>query len=154
MADGRPGTRAPVILMDESGRFEKLIRDRLPELIRRSGREPHSRRLDDAAVRPFLAHKLLEEAFDAFDALQDGDREALTGELADLLEVIDRVAHLHGIDCAVIDTCRRQKATARGAFHDNRLLGLAHPEPRRLHAGPRWPLAQVLRRFPKMIIST
>ena len=45
--------------MDEHWQLEQLIRDRIPELIEAPGQATLGRQLDDSAIRPYLAYKLL-----------------------------------------------------------------------------------------------
>ena len=62
----------------------KLVRDRIPEIIRDAGRTPVTRTLDPTAYEQALRDKLLEEADE--DAAASGP-EPLE-ELADVLEVV------------------------------------------------------------------
>ncbi|MVN85441.1 hypothetical protein GO986_01515 [Deinococcus sp. HMF7620] len=82
----------------------KLVRDRIPEL---SGGQATP--LGDAAFRAALREKLQEEVA---ECLESGETE----ELADVLEVVLALAKLDGVDEAGLNTLRRQKAEARGAF--------------------------------------
>jgi predicted house-cleaning noncanonical NTP pyrophosphatase (MazG superfamily) len=63
--------------------YNKLVRDRMPEIIRADGHQPVTRILDQAGYRSALVAKLLEEAQEA-SAAPAGD---LPAELADVLEV-------------------------------------------------------------------
>lgn len=58
----------------------KLVRDRIPELIRRNGGQPRTRRLSDEEFATALTRELIEEA-------QEFAADATEGELADVLEV-------------------------------------------------------------------
>lgn len=96
-------------------RVEKLIRDKLPEIMRDQGLEVFDRRLDDPAFDRALRAKLLEEAAEAVEAVGADD---LAGELADLSEVILALARLHGLSAAEIEARRIAKRTERGGFDD------------------------------------
>jgi len=65
--------------------YHKLVRDRIPEIIRKSGNECEVVILSDAEYCQALRQKLMEEAGEAAEA----NGEDLVAELADLYEVID-----------------------------------------------------------------
>ncbi|MCI3134469.1 nucleoside triphosphate pyrophosphohydrolase [Phenylobacterium aquaticum] len=96
-------------------RVEKLIRDKLPAIMRDQGLAVFDRRLDDAAFDRALRAKLLEEAAEAVEAV---GAEDLAGELADLSEVILALAQLHGLGAAEIEARRIAKRAERGGFDD------------------------------------
>lgn len=72
----------------------KLVRDRIPEIIRQSGRECGVETMDEEEFRQALRAKLVEEAQEAAAAI-DAD---LVTELADLCEVMDALMVASGID--------------------------------------------------------
>ena len=90
----------------------KLVRDRIPEIIRASGREPVTRILDDAEFETALRHKLLEEATEAAAA----PATELLEELADVLEVVRALASLDGQDLASVLAAAEAKLQERGGF--------------------------------------
>lgn len=87
---------------------EKLVRDRIPELIRAEGRQVETRALDDVEYLEALVAKLSEECaeFTAARSLE---------ELADVLEVIHSLAATIGsID--ELERVRIAKRDSRGGF--------------------------------------
>ncbi len=102
-------------------KVEKLIRDKLPAIMRGQGLAVFDRRLDDADFDASLRTKLLEEAAEAQAA---ADREELAGELADLAEVILALGALHGLSAADIEARRLAKRDERGGF-DARVFNAA-----------------------------
>jgi predicted house-cleaning noncanonical NTP pyrophosphatase (MazG superfamily) len=64
--------------------YNKLVRDRIPEIIRASGKECETDTLSHEAFQSALLDKLVEEAIEARVAT----RERLPSELADVLEVV------------------------------------------------------------------
>src|SRR5262249_38792282 len=70
------------------GMTGKLVRDRIPEIIRASGDRPVTRVADIGEYLGRLGDKLVEEAQEARDA----DREHQAEELADTLEVVYAIA--------------------------------------------------------------
>lgn len=96
-------------------KVEKLIRDKLPGIMRDQGLAVFDRRLDDAAYREALKTKLLEEGQELAEAT---DRDDLLGELADVSEVLRAIAAAHGITLDEVETARIRKREARGGFDD------------------------------------
>lgn len=96
-------------------RVGKLIRDKLPDIMRDQGLEVFDRRLDDAEFDAALRAKLLEEAAEAAEAVGADD---MAGELADLSEVILALAQLHGLTAAEVEARRLAKRRERGGFDD------------------------------------
>ncbi len=94
--------------------YPKLVRDRIPELIRRNGGEPRTRRLSDEEFAIALARKLVEEA-EEFAVTPTAE------ELADMLEVVYALMRQIGTSVDEVETLRLAKAAERGAF-DKRLL--------------------------------
>ena len=95
-------------------RVHKLIRDRLPAIMREQGLAVFERRLDDSEYRAALREKLLEEALEARDAVDDD----LIGELADVLEVLRALAQAHGSSLEAVEQRRLAKRDERGGFDD------------------------------------
>ncbi|HEY9218130.1 MAG TPA: nucleoside triphosphate pyrophosphohydrolase [Phenylobacterium sp.] len=95
-------------------RVEKLIRDRLPQIMRDQGLQVFDRRLEDDEFVAELKRKLVEEAAEASDAGPDD----LPGELADVLEVILALAQATGLTLAEIEARRMAKHAERGGFED------------------------------------
>ena len=89
--------------------YNKLVRDRIPEIIQSNGEKPDIEILDDERFLQELHKKLFEEAK---EFVEDDSKE----ELADLMEVIYAIARLRGIDLNEVEKIRKQKAQKRGAF--------------------------------------
>ncbi len=88
------------------------MRDRIPEIIRAGGGEPVVTVLGDAAYREALLEKLFEEAAELREAPAAGVAE----EIADMLEVLRAVAHVHGYEWWDIEKVAEVKRAERGAF--------------------------------------
>lgn len=101
-------------------RVQKLIRDRLPEIMRGQGLAVFDRRLDDAEFVVALGEKLVEEAREAQLARPD----EIAGELADVLEVVHALAGAHGLSLQDVDAARLAKRAERGGF-DARIYNAA-----------------------------
>lgn len=111
------------------GRHEKLVRDRIPELIEAAGGCPETRIATGGEYSAFLRAKLYEEA---------GEYVASSApeELADLLEVLHALAATHGMSPAELERSRAGKAAERGGFggrvllHEPRQVGEVTPQVR------------------------
>lgn len=91
----------------------KLVRDKVPELIRESGRVPEVRVLDDAAYCRALHDKLLEEAAELRAAVTTDE---VVAEIADVLEVLTAIAVLHSVSFGDLATEAERKHSERGGF--------------------------------------
>jgi predicted house-cleaning noncanonical NTP pyrophosphatase (MazG superfamily) len=89
----------------------KLVRDKIPQIIRDTGAEPVIRVADAEEYRGLLRAKLVEEV-EEFLASDDPN------ELADVLEVLLALAHDLGVDRHRLETLRNAKALQRGGFAD------------------------------------
>lgn len=93
----------------------KLIRDQVPDLVRAAGGEISTVELTGAELLTALRAKVLEEAGEVAEATT---RDALVEELADLREVLDRLAALEGIgDDEVRDRADAKRRTHGGFEH-------------------------------------
>lgn len=87
----------------------KLVRDRIPQIIRDRGQTPMTRVASDGEYRRLLEEKLQEEVA---EFLGSGDPE----ELADIVEVVLALAGDCGVDRQHLEKLRASKAAERGAF--------------------------------------
>jgi predicted house-cleaning noncanonical NTP pyrophosphatase (MazG superfamily) len=92
--------------------YHKLVRDRIPEIIRRDGRECATEMMTEEAYRQALLQKLLEEAHEAAAV----GPEKLVEELADLYEVIDAIMAAYGIEREAVLAKQAHKRAERGGF--------------------------------------
>lgn len=92
--------------------YNKLVRDRIPEIVRQNGRECVAVTMSEAEYRQALLEKLIEEAQEAATA----SPQNLVAELADLYEVIDAVMVAYGIEREFVLKEQERKRTERGGF--------------------------------------
>lgn len=92
--------------------YNKLVRDRIPEIIRADGHQPVTRILDQVGYRSALVAKLLEEAQEA-SAAPAAD---LPAELADVLEVMRALVGDLGMTWEAFLSIAVGKRAERGAF--------------------------------------
>lgn len=95
----------------------KLVRDKIPDLIRADGGDPCIRILGEQEYRSALHTKLAEEAAELTEATGSDVAE----ELADVREVLVAIADLHGIRWADVERIARAKHDECGGF-----LGRVH----------------------------
>ncbi len=98
-----------------STKYNKLVRDRIPEIIKASGKSCVTEILTEEQYLQMLDVKLDEE-------LAEYHQEQNLEELADLLEVIYACAVAHGYSVAELEQLRADKAAKRGGFRKRILL--------------------------------
>ncbi|MFC0469280.1 nucleoside triphosphate pyrophosphohydrolase [Halalkalibacter kiskunsagensis] len=99
--------------------YNKLIRDRIPEIIEKSGKRYRIEMLDTPTYEKELQVKLKEELEELIQAETTKER---VEEMADLLEVVYALAHLDGVDPSEIERVREGKQQERGGFEERIFL--------------------------------
>lgn len=89
--------------------YDKLIRDKIPEIIEESGKKCVVEVLDNETYIEYLDKKLDEE-------LAEYQADKSLGELADLLEVMYAVTQARGYTIEQLEKARKDKAEKRGGF--------------------------------------
>ena len=95
--------------------YNKLVRDRIPEIIEKDGKTCETEVLSDKDYLAMLDAKLDEE-------LADYHQDKNIEELADLMEVIYAVAKARGYSVEQLESVRKEKAEKRGAFKEKIFL--------------------------------
>lgn len=91
--------------------YNKLVRDKIPEIIEKSGKRCIIETMDKKTYLESLDNKLHEE-------LAEYQQDKSIEELADLLEVIYAVASARGYSIEELERIRAEKAEKRGGFKD------------------------------------
>ncbi|MBU9722922.1 MULTISPECIES: nucleoside triphosphate pyrophosphohydrolase [Bacillaceae] len=99
--------------------YNKLVRDRIPEIIRTNGAKCKVRRLEFGEFEVEAKKKLQEELGEYLEA---GNAEQSLEELADLLELIYCLSEHHGYTKEELEGLREDKARRRGSFHEKWFL--------------------------------
>ena len=99
----------------DTKKYNKVVRDKIPEIIEESGKKYSLKHLDDTSFLAELEKKLIEEV-NEYSESKDVE------ELADLLEVIYRISELRGVSSDELDKIRKDKAEKRGKFNSNLFL--------------------------------
>ena len=95
--------------------YEKLVRDKIPEIIEKSGKQCEMEILSDEKYLEMIDKKLDEE-------LAEYHQDQNIEELADLLEVIYAATKARGYSIEELEKVRAQKAEKRGGFDKKILL--------------------------------
>jgi predicted house-cleaning noncanonical NTP pyrophosphatase (MazG superfamily) len=96
-------------------KYDKLIRDDIPEIIRENGEEAICEEVEGAEYKAYLEEKLREETEEYFED-QDVD------ELADVLEVVYALSRVEGVTKDKLEETRKQKRKDRGGFEEGIVL--------------------------------
>ncbi len=96
-------------------KYNKLVRDKIPEIIEQSGKTAVTETLPDDKYVEMLNQKLLEEVNEFFES---GSVE----ELADIGEVMHAIMAYKGITLEEFQRVRLEKLEKRGGFKDKVLL--------------------------------
>jgi predicted house-cleaning noncanonical NTP pyrophosphatase (MazG superfamily) len=95
--------------------YHKLIRDKIPQIIKSQGQCCIVRKLSDEEYLEMVDAKLDEE-------LAEYHKDQNLEELADLVEVIYAAAEARGFTVEQLEQTRLQKKARRGAFRKKLLL--------------------------------
>jgi predicted house-cleaning noncanonical NTP pyrophosphatase (MazG superfamily) len=95
--------------------YNKAVRDRIPEIIKNSGKKCKVITLSDDEFLVEIEKKLSEEVKEYLENKSEA-------ELADILEVVYRIAQLRGLKQLDLEKIRKDKALTHGAFSKNYFL--------------------------------
>lgn len=95
--------------------YNKLVRDKIPEIIEANGKKCSTEILSDEEYLRMVDAKLDEE-------LAEYHKDQNIEELADLLEVIYAAAQARGYSLEELEAVRVKKVEKRGAFKERILL--------------------------------
>lgn len=99
----------------ENMKYNKLVRDKIPEIIKQKGNIPITHIADDEEYWLKLKEKLEEE-------VKEFLRESNKEELADILEVIYAICQFKGIKKEELEFLREEKNQKRGSFKEKIIL--------------------------------
>lgn len=95
--------------------YDKLVRDKIPEIIEKSGKQCEIEVLSDEKYLEMIDKKLYEE-------LAEYHKDQNIEELADLLEVIYAATKARGYSIEDLEKVRVEKTEKRGGFDKKILL--------------------------------
>lgn len=99
--------------------YNKLVRDRIPEIISNTGKSYRTTILSQEEYVQALQAKASEELAEYLASPND---EEGVEELADLLEIIHSLAEAHGATVQQLEEVRQRKAEKRGGFKERIFL--------------------------------
>ncbi|WP_339226065.1 nucleoside triphosphate pyrophosphohydrolase [Oceanobacillus sp. FSL K6-2867] len=99
--------------------YNKLVRDRIPEIIKDSGKDLKTETLNHDRYILELKKKLSEEMIEYQSA---STKKEQLEELADILELIHSLLHVHGASFEELEQIRADKAAERGSFDEKTFL--------------------------------
>lgn len=100
-------------------RYDKLVRDKIPEIIASSGKVAITRYISGSELDAALRNKLKEESAEALNA---SSRTDLLAELADVVEVLGALLRHHDLDMNDLEQIRTAKRAERGGFEKGIVL--------------------------------
>lgn len=95
--------------------YNKLVRDKIPDIIKAEGKIVKTRRLSNEEYKSELNKKLQEEMK---EYLEDNNIE----ELADIIEVIYGILNSMDVSIEEFEKIRKEKVNKRGAFQSKIFL--------------------------------
>ena len=95
--------------------YNKLVRDKIPEIIKTNGQAANLRKLDEDEYFKALNQKLTEEIAEYFEDYN-------TEELADVIEVVYAIVKCKGLSLEDFEIIRKRKLDERGGFEDRLML--------------------------------
>lgn len=99
--------------------YNKLVRDRIPEIIKHNEKTPITRILDEKEYIEEIGKKVEEELTEYVEAEKKNHK---VEELADLLEFVNALAQYEGVTLEDVEKVRKQKAKKRGGFQERIFL--------------------------------
>lgn len=105
--------------MQKMPTYNKLVRDKIPEIIEKNGKTCTIMELDMETYIKELKNKFVEELHEYLEATSDD--EAIE-ELSDVLEIIHSLSKIHGKSIEDVEKMRKKKFKDRGGFHDKLYL--------------------------------
>lgn len=99
--------------------YNKLVRDKIPQIIQNEGKTVYSCTLDGENLRKMLKTKLIEESREVSKATT---KEEMINELADISEIIETIYEIFDIEEIDVDLAKNKKMKESGSFKSGTYL--------------------------------
>ncbi|MFW6287398.1 MAG: phosphoribosyl-ATP pyrophosphohydrolase [bacterium] len=96
-------------------KYDKLVRDKIPQIIDDAGKECAVHIADDKEYVSKLFDKVQEE-------LNEFEENPSAEEMADIFEVLDAMIGFYGLDADEIEAVKKEKKADRGGFEERIVL--------------------------------
>lgn len=93
--------------------YNKLVRDHIPEIIKRQGKRVVFRELKGGELKKALKEKLVEETQELINA---ETYDQIIEEMADVLEVLETMCRRCGFSMVIAKMAQRRKEGEKGGF--------------------------------------
>lgn len=94
-------------------KYNKLVRDKIPDIIKSEGLDPDFVRLKKVEYKDSLIAKLKEEVDELYKSNSKKER---VEELSDIQEVLTAIYKVFGIECSEVTKLAREKRKKKGSF--------------------------------------
>lgn len=98
--------------------YNKLVRDKIPEIIKASGAKAE---LEILTEKEYI-QKLKEKLYEELEEVEEATANEIGEEIADVFEVLYAYAEVYGIDNKKLEDIRLKKLEKRGGFKERLLL--------------------------------
>tara|TARA_R110002020_G_scaffold475873_1_gene713482 strand:- start:919 stop:1230 length:312 start_codon:yes stop_codon:yes gene_type:complete len=95
--------------------YNKLVRDKIPEILKRMGKKHSCRTASQEEYEQKLWEKLNEE-------VEEFKKVPCDEEMADILEVVGAIMEHYGLDPYEVETAQQAKSGSRGSFKRRTIL--------------------------------
>ena len=99
--------------------YNKLVRDKVPQIIQNEGKVVYYSMLDGDNLRKMLKIKLIEESREVSKSMT---KEEMINKLADVSEVIEAIYEAFDITDADVDIIKHKKMQEKGAYKSGAYL--------------------------------
>jgi|GEM_PF-1524570 len=102
----------------------KLVRNKIPDIIKQTGDNVYYRKLDKEQYKKEIKAKLLEEITELFHALDKNNNTNILEEIADIYEVLEAIVSTYSGDSSLenIAEIKSEKQIAKGNFSEKKFL--------------------------------
>lgn len=95
--------------------YNKLVRDKIPQIIKKSGKDYRVHIADETEYKTMLQDKLREEVDELIE-------NPCIEEIADVLEVLESITQYYSFNKEDIQNYKKKKQTDRGGFCERLIL--------------------------------